>query len=483
MNQLNNRKKLPGSMTKIISFIPMLNWMSLLILGIKCDHFSSVIWGILYGIVSFGAVNIAPYIWIMIVIHYSVMHSKLKKIIEKENAIIKKQKGNTKSIFLDNDIDGVEEVKQPIPRKTVEEVEKSDLVSSDVVQEKNGMDIILAQLEKLEEIESNVSNIPLSSRQVIINILIDKHRGDRPLKLSFALIEAMCDYSMRDSIFYKDGHQELVEEAIPRVIALADAATIKSKNKGILPLYGPGRTKKQICYVPQVNENQSGRKKVEVSVRDYVSSQKLRGYITEIVRYSENVLRAMYGSRGRLRGVNVDEETAGLIEAFLKKEYSPNAKKDDTQVRKIDLDFESIDELRAQSDAVRDALEVLETDENQETSFEEPDMDAPQDVQRDIDENSKGIFFQIEMLSDGMRQCVENLSEEQMEVLYILLKEESAQEKIEKLAEKRMTMPEIMIDEINEMATQYLDDILIDTLEEKICVLEQYEEELKKAMR
>jgi len=74
-----------------------------------------------------------------------------------------------------------------------------------------------------------------------------------------------------------------------------------------------------------------------------------------LVRYAENVLRELYGSRGRLRGVEIDDETAKMVKAFLIKEYSP--KKTTTEVPKkaeVNLDFNNINELRNQSDAVRD---------------------------------------------------------------------------------------------------------------------------------
>ena len=44
-------------------------------------------------------------------------------------------------------------------------------------------------------------------------------------------------------------------------------------------------------------------------------------------------------------------------------------------------------------------------------------------------------------------------------------------------------MPEILVDEINDIATQYIGDILIDTFGDEMCVLEQYADELKKAMK
>ena len=44
-------------------------------------------------------------------------------------------------------------------------------------------------------------------------------------------------------------------------------------------------------------------------------------------------------------------------------------------------------------------------------------------------------------------------------------------------------MPEILIDEINDIATQYIGDILIDTFDAEMSVLEQYVNELKEAMK
>lgn len=144
-------------------------------------------------------------------------------------------------------------------------------------------------------------------------------------------------------------------------MALADATLIKNKGKGILEIYGPKRTKQQSYYAFQSANCINANKKINVSVKGYISSQRLRSYINELVRYAENVLRELYGSRGRLRGVELDEDTAKMIKSFLIKEYSP--KKTITESPKkadVKLNFTNIDELRTQSDAVRDALEVSE---------------------------------------------------------------------------------------------------------------------------
>ena len=300
-------------------------------------------------------------------------------------------------------------------------------------------------------------------------------------------------------------------------------------------------------------------KRVDITVKGYTSSQKLRGYINELVRYAENVLRELYGCRGRLRGVTLDEETASLVKSFLKKEYSPQVKSSEPKKKvEVKLDCENINDLRNQSDAVRDALEVTEPvteekelltdldtvkeifvsmptycraliDEMQSQSWEIPYNSLVQasiekinelsgihlacsilvieentlileDDYRDefeyiyehiheIEETSVSnesdnvSWFHLEVLSDEMQQLIQAFSSVQEEILYTILTQENAQQRMEEIANAELSMPEILIDEINDIATQYIGDIIIDTFGDEMCVLEQHENELKKARK
>ena len=200
------------------------------------------------------------------------------------------------------------------------------------------------QQYNLEYRLSDVDENPRLAPSVMTDILISRHAEDVPLKLNFSLIDALSDYSLVKSKFYKDGNQDLMHEAIPRVIALADAALRKNKQKGILDTYGPPSIKKQEYYAftsavcPQAN------KKIYVTVKDYSTYPELRAYIKELVRYSENTLRELRGYKGRLRGVTIDEETAKLVENFLKKEYGQQATQENEPSKKpkVILDFEKI---------------------------------------------------------------------------------------------------------------------------------------------
>ena len=417
-----------------------------------------------------------------------------------------------------------------------------------------------AQLHKLEYSPPDIADIQLPYQPAVRDLLIDQHSGDKPLKLSFALIDALCDYSLVNSKFYKDGHQLLMQEAIPRIVALADAALLKKKNRGILAVYGPNRTRKQSYYAFQSAVCPNANQRIDISVKAYTSSQNLRGYINELVRYGENVLRSLYGCRGRLRGVTLDEETANLVDIFLKKEYAPARKEVNTAVQKVEvaLDFDSIDALRAQSDAVRDALDVPEQAEAKKENL--TDLQEVTALVAELSPEAKGLldtlrhqeweciqnsgtmvsfneinnlanqylacalivqenghliveddyrdeleyiyankpqtadltdpvsaeedsYFERSLLSDQMKQFLDTLTPVQSETLYTILSQEDPLTKLAQIAESAMTMPEILIDEINDVAVQFLDDILIDALDDIPCILEQYEPELKKALK
>ena len=401
------------------------------------------------------------------------------------------------------------------------------------------------------------TDLSLPYQPEIKNVIISKHSGEIPLKLTFALIDSLCDYSLVRSKFYKDGHKMLMNEAIPRVVALADAALYKKEGKGILDKYVPNRPRKQTYYAFRGANCKNSNQRVDITVKDYINSAKLRAYINELVRYAENVLRELYNCRGRLRGVLLDDETAKFVKAFLHKEYSP-IKHESVPEKKteINLNFDNIKELRTQSDAVRDALEVEETsseikelltdlkeakeifiampqycrnliDELQKHSWE---IDYNSSCQASIDiinglsgkllacdllvvegnhlileddyrdefdylyehleeiETAKpnataDSTFDLTLLSEEMKELFESLSPYQEEIICVILSRTDVKNRIDKIADAQMSMPEILVDEINDIASQYIGDILIDTFEDEMCILEQYEDELKKAVK
>lgn len=417
-----------------------------------------------------------------------------------------------------------------------------------------------AQKHQLEFTIPELYDLKIPQQLEILNVLIDKYSNQKPLKLPFVLICSLCDYSITASKFYKDGNQQLMQQAIPRVVALADAKLQKETGKGLLATYGPKNATKRKHYVFQGAVCPDANTIIEFLVKGYTAGVKLRNYVNQLVRYSENVLRNLYGYRGRLRGVEVEAETAELIEQFLKKEYAPTKPEESNLPEKteVKLNFKSIEVLRTQSNAVRKALEVSDEDlEQKELLTELPEVSAMfsalsesakqllnefriagwespvmeqkkiliaeinsaanrfiarsliaiehgyyivEDDYRDEleylyannskiasvdsnqitkEHNQKAIASSEQESGQGLKQFVDALTDVQKQALGAILFFNDPQEMLQQLAEESLSMPEILIDEINDVATQFLDDIIIDAFDDTPSVLEQYVEELK----
>ena len=96
--------------------------------------------------------------------------------------------------------------------------------------------------------------------------------------------------------------------------------------------------------------------------------------------------------------------------------------------------------------------------------------------------NPPHAFFDVTHLSEELEAMISALTGVQQEALWAIVALSEPQERLNALADDAMIMPEMLIDEINDIASQQIDDILIDAFDDTLCVLEQYEQELKDAV-
>ncbi|MFA0822711.1 MAG: TerB N-terminal domain-containing protein [Methanomethylovorans sp.] len=411
------------------------------------------------------------------------------------------------------------------------------------------------QQYNLEYSFSGVDDHSILYPSSMTDILISRHAEDMPLKLPFSLINNLCDYPLVNSKFYKDGNQDLMHEAIPRVITLADSALRKNKQKGILDTYGPPGIEKQEYYAFTSAVCPYANKKTYATAKDYSTYPKLRVYINELVRYSENTLRELRGCKGRLRGVTIDEETAKLVKKFLKKQYGLQATQENEPLKepKVLLDVEKIKKLRLDSDAVRTALEVKETtipdkkalltdvqevtaiytaispsarnllDRLEKSSWEcsatqgdetliaeinrlaerylgcsllvaeASKIIAEDDYQDELEyiyknktatlsEGNGSRLFDSSVLKPEMKEFVDSLLPVQQKSLYVLITSEKPQSDLETIADEALTMPQLLLDDINELALQIIGEIIVDTADQKPQILDEYIDLLKQSV-
>jgi len=239
----------------------------------------------------------------------------------------------------------------------------------------------------------------------------------------------------------------------------------------------------------------------------------------------------------------------------LKKEYGQPTIKSIEAAKKaeVSLDFENIDILREQSDAVRAALQVEEvaipaekallTDIQEVTAIyiaissearsyldrlaksgweceilpedealiteinrlaehylgcallvKEQNVIAAEDDYRDelayIYENPPQLpndeghskLFDLSALPPELQEFVGCLVPEQQKALHALLSCEHPESELERIAAEAMTMPQIILDDINGTAMQVLGDLIVDSMEQEPRVMDEYVTTLRKSI-
>jgi len=85
-------------------------------------------------------------------------------------------------------------------------------------------------------------------------------------------------------------------------------------------------------------------------------------------------------------------------------------------------------------------------------------------------------------LSAELNEFVEALMPEQGEALYTILTSDAPQTGLQRISEEMMTMPEILLDDINALSMQLLGDIIIDTMGQEPAIMDEYYDPLKKSI-
>lgn len=316
------------------------------------------------------------------------------------------------------------------------------------------------------------------------NMLFSQHASDRILKLPYSLILTLSDYSPERSGFWKDGHAELIREAVFRSFSLCDALKRKETGNSLLSALAPIRAK-TISYTPYEGAFcEKSAYSYNIPMIDYTGGRTLRAYVTELVRFVENVLRDMKGYRGKLKDVTFDPETGVMVEQFLRKNMTQQQKPPAPAA--ITLDISQIEKLRAESDAVRDALDVPDAADFVEETDNVPVTTEPiiATIISEADsasESSGDDLFDRDRLSPELCEIIAALHAPLVKVLHAVLT--GSPQTIDRIARQENTMPASLLDKINETAMERMGDVLIETGDGKPVIIDFYEPELTNALR
>ncbi len=292
---------------------------------------------------------------------------------------------------------------------------------------------------------------------------------ERPLaEWPIALIEQLIDHRITRTKFYQAGQAELVDEYIPKIIAQVDRFLKKRDGQGIFEQFSP-TTAKTFKYIPFYNGLYEGP--VEqislAAIQPYTQHQPLRRFLSSLVRYTENQLRELKNYRGRLRVETLDAGVKSAIDQYIA--TSREAINPPPPKPKVEIDLSRIEQLRRESEHVFKMLNLeneVELVEPAESKAETPPAPAP--VAADIFED------------EAWAKLASRLTTSQINVLVAIVVGEEPRATIRQIAAEQHTMPTVILDSINELAQDFIGDILVEPDPSPHIVDDYYVEMLEK---
>ncbi|MBO2946138.1 TerB N-terminal domain-containing protein [Paenibacillus sp. F411] len=288
----------------------------------------------------------------------------------------------------------------------------------------------------------------------------------RPVELNWDVLRELLDVDPEKSRFFQESGSKALKTYAPKVIALADAYGEKTGAGRLLERFRPPEinSERPLFRTAVYDESLFGRT-VTVRYMKLSAYSPLRAFLTQLVRLTENVLRELMHFKGRLKGVSVEPELGKLIRRYLEKELGAGVKAPQPPAPVVTIDPDKLQRLQQESDLVRDLLMV------EEPEYEDQRSPAPDEsesfagaapVPPSWDNTADGgIHWNTEQLGQEWQELALRLTPPQLEMLYAL-KHNLGPAARQAAAERAGSMPELLLDEINEAAMEWIGDLLID---------------------
>lgn len=287
-----------------------------------------------------------------------------------------------------------------------------------------------------------------------------------------ALLAFCSNYDYRKSKFCTEENQKLFDSSV--IGALSEVVSHMSGDGKLFSRSGMDDSKMlRDSYTGAICSYQIKRK-IEVEYCSFSRSNELRYLVTDIVKYTENRIRTSLGVRSKLSIYSLPDNVRSILDTYLdralpvRQKASASARKEEAaayeklyDLPKAPLSISAAAEIEALSWATTQKLvEAFEEEESKEESKEEK---APVPI-------SEPLIVEAETEEDPFRAAMTPYLPFLRGVLDAdrLLQREEAQ-KIGK-------MPDLLADEINELAAEHTGDILLEECDGGYAVIEDYTE-------
>ena len=298
------------------------------------------------------------------------------------------------------------------------------------------------------------------------------HRGNDYTSYARILLAFSSSYDYQKSKFYNGEALAIFDEHIPRVVG---ACIKRLSSDGILSALSS-------CFSTLPRDAYAGalcsyraKKKIEIEFCSFSRTNELRYVIGEIVKYSENKIRAYVGVKSRLSCYLLDNSIKELIDAY----FSASLVRRHRPVRKekreeYDVLYDLPRSDFSISDAKRIEEESWETTRRLVEAFEDEEIIEEQEPQKEIiKEQTEQEKTLDDVGNDG------GLSSALGELYRFALAVLEGDIKTQKSETARLgRLPDSIVDSINEIAADVIGDVLIEDGDDGYTVIEDYREYL-----
>ncbi len=294
-----------------------------------------------------------------------------------------------------------------------------------------------------------------------------------PLELPVWLLSRLSGYDLEASRFFQKAEDpDALGALYTGAVAAVDAALRQATGKGILDGRCMARLRAQEVTAfrgaPVLSE-----RTYTLRVRRFHGSPRLAAWLSPLLRYIENRLRARYRFSGRLKGAEPDATSRAAVDAFLAQLPPPGREKPAAPAPRLTLDMGSVARLRAESDAVREALLAAVA---ADAPGEEPDGPIPwEDPVPPSQAEPEPAGGASAAPPDPGDPWAAFLARADRDALAALLDGPDA---LRTLARRQNRMPAALLDELNEAAADTLGDLIADA----DGVYEEYADPLRRML-
>lgn len=341
-----------------------------------------------------------------------------------------------------------------------------------------------------EMVELSNGFLPPEMLDTELQRLLSDNISDIQLKL----LQRYYDYDITLSKFYRDGGKEILEQYIPRVMALVDSYLMRTRKVSILDQFelNHERIIERTLFRKAVYDESIYGKSVRITYVPIGEHADFIQFVTRVFRCTENKCRELLGFRGRLRGKTLEPELANVIERYLDKAFAVEQMPVVEQPI-VRIDAEKLASLQQESEYVRRALMIEENHFAEDEDANSVSSDAPVAIQNLTDKaeraeesNQPEVGFEGALETHGVQenrnnerlslqweadfsadldeewlQFSEMLSPQHVQAIHALLGVNPDTE-LMRVAGQYGTMPALLLDEINDVAMETIGDLLID---------------------